>query len=183
MDSREIDNYVKNHSDMVSKAVSSIPVRLTREEKEDASQELYIKMIHCLKNYNPARKTPIDNYVGVSLYRKAQQMARDYCRWSEGRNNFASSLNVNVYYDGNSEQVENIIEDESTPFDEYIDSKLLTDDLLSQLKPFTRTVLVAWSEGMGLWAISEMYGYSLKWVYLTLEKGLEQMRKMIDTKE
>jgi RNA polymerase sigma factor, sigma-70 family len=183
MDSRQIENYVKSHSAMIDRAVSSIPVKLTREEREDASQELYIKMIHCLRNYNPARKTPVDNYVGVSLFRWAQRIGSSYYRGSREIENFASSLDVNVYHDGESERVANIIEDESTPFDEYIDSKLLTEDLLSQLKPFTRAVIVSWSEGMGLWAISEKYGYSLKWVYTTLEKGLAQMRKMVDTKE
>jgi DNA-directed RNA polymerase specialized sigma24 family protein len=183
MDSRQIEAYVKSHADMVKKAVASMPIRLTREEREDASQELYITMIHCLRNYNPARRTPIENYVGVSLYRRAQGLAREHFNGAKGRENSASSLNANVYFDGASEQVQNTIEDGSTPFDLYVDAKLLSDDILSQLEPFTRSVIVAWSENMSIWAISKEYGYSLKWIYSTLERGLVQLKEIVNNSD
>lgn len=183
MDSRQIETYVKANSDMVKKAVASIPIRLTREEREDASQELYITMIHCLKNYNPARRTPIDNYVGVSLYRRAQGLAREHFNGAKGRENFADSLNANVYFDGDSEQVQNTIEDDSTHFEFYVDAKLLSEDVLSRLEPFTRSVVVAWSENMSIWAISKEYGYSLRWIYQTLERGLAQLKAIVNNSD
>ena len=179
MTRQEIDNYVKNHAKLVNGALKSIHIKMTNEEWEDAGQELYLTMLHCLNNYNPEYKTSIDRYVSASLYARAKGIVKERFSGARGRDIHTKSLSDIIANDGEYIPREDTICDQSRPFEDCVDVKALMSSIIDKLDGESREMIVAWSEGVSVTAIAEMMGISVPWAWERIRGILDEMREII----
>lgn len=144
MNKNEIENYVTTHGYMVNRALSYISGRLTREEREDASQELYIVMLKCLKNYQPARKTELDIYVQSSLNKRGRGIIRNMWRGANGREYHTWSVFNRVYCD---EEYVNFIDTIVSADPLSLEDRELVLSLVNKLPEREKGIMVAWANG------------------------------------
>ena len=180
MTSQEIEMYVKTHGGIVKNAIRSIKVRLTPEELEDASQELYETMLHCLGNYDPKYKTPIDSYVNASLYSRARGIVYSHFAGARGRDNMSKSLSDIVPSNGEYVQLVDTLCDDVRSFEDICDYTMLSDYVLSRVDNRSRDMLVAWSQGISVSALSKEMGISVPWAWELLQIAMSKAKSILE---
>lgn len=175
MTSYEIENYVKNHGYLVDCAVSRIHVRMTSEEREDASQELYETMVKCLHNFNPNMNASVNTYITSSLRKRALNIMRDRFSDKNMVNSNAKSLSTMIHSDDEYVLLEDMIYEDAN-FEDFIDSKMLVDSVMGMLEPGLRHIVESWASGATITSIAHETGMSVQSTWARVQRAINRMR-------
>ena len=175
MTHREIDNYVKNHEPLVRGILSSIHIKMTKEEKEDASQELFETMIKCLHNYNPNKNTTVTTYVMSSLKKRALNIMRDRFSPQNQLNSTAKSLSTVIHNEDEYVLLEDTIYDECQ-FEDFVDTKLFIDSVTSKIEPELKYLLESWAGGATITYLAHEAGMSVQSTWSRVKRAINQMQ-------
>lgn len=150
---------------------------MTREEAEDAKQELYITMIKCLKNYQPQIGS-IDAYVTSSLKSRVRSFCRDNFLGRNGTFYNSKSLHDKIIGYEDVELIDTV-EDLRDVTEKYIDAKILSESLLRHFDADTAAIVRGWMRGCSLTRMAKIRGVAPKTIFVKIQRAIADMRDMV----